>query len=172
MLTNCLTPWYNPYSWLGVKHQITYLLTYSISVQQTAVWSVIIIIISLDKVLKFLMLFSDPDQPDISRLWKCRQMQCRQNNKTLSRKITDSFANVWMAADKHDWCYKWFWSCLPRWTATCLYTPSRTIRSSSDTRILKIQQHKRKTRDFRTFSCFGPHIWNSLPQDLRHCSTL
>ena len=25
---------------------------------------------------------------------------------------------------------------------------------------------------FRTFSCFGPHIWNSLPQDLRHCSTL
>ena len=21
-------------------------------------------------------------------------------------------------------------------------------------------------------SCFGPHIWNSLPQDLRHCSTL
>ena len=23
-----------------------------------------------------------------------------------------------------------------------------------------------------TFSCFGPHIWNSLPQDLRHCSTL
>ena len=25
---------------------------------------------------------------------------------------------------------------------------------------------------FRTFSCFGPHIWNSLPQDLRHFSTL
>ena len=23
-----------------------------------------------------------------------------------------------------------------------------------------------------SFSCFGPHIWNSLPQDLRHCSTL
>ena len=22
------------------------------------------------------------------------------------------------------------------------------------------------------FSCFGPHIWNSVPQDLRHCSTL
>ena len=25
---------------------------------------------------------------------------------------------------------------------------------------------------FRAFSCFGPHIWNSLPQDLRHCSSL
>ena len=29
-----------------------------------------------------------------------------------------------------------------------------------------------KTHGFRTFSCFGPHIWNSLPQDLRHCATL
>ena len=48
----------------------------------------------------------------------------------------------------------------------------RTIRSSSDTRMLKIQQYKRKTRRFRTFSCFGPHIWNSLAQDLRHCPTL
>ena len=46
------------------------------------------------------------------------------------------------------------------------------IRSSSDTRMLEIQQYKRKTHGFRTFSCFGPHIWNSLPQDLRHCSTL
>ena len=53
-----------------------------------------------------------------------------------------------------------------------VYIPSRTLRSSSDTRILKIQQYKRKTHGFRTFSCFGPHIRNSLPQDLRHCSTL
>ena len=53
-----------------------------------------------------------------------------------------------------------------------VYTPSRTLRSSSDTCMLEIQQYKRKTHGFRTFSCFGPHIWNSLPQDLRHCSTL
>ena len=52
------------------------------------------------------------------------------------------------------------------------YTPSRTLPSSRDTRILNIQQYKRKTNFFRTFSCFGPHIRNSLPQDLRHCSTL
>ena len=49
-----------------------------------------------------------------------------------------------------------------------VYTPSRTLRSSSDTRMLEIQQYKRKTHGFRTFSCFGLHIWNSLPQDLRH----
>ena len=53
-----------------------------------------------------------------------------------------------------------------------VYTLSHTLRSSSDTRMLKIQQYRRKTHGFRTFSCFGPHIWNSLPQDLRHCSTL
>ena len=47
------------------------------------------------------------------------------------------------------------------------YTPSCTLRSSSDTRMLEIQQYKRKTHGFRTFSCFGPDIWNSLPQDLR-----
>ena len=53
-----------------------------------------------------------------------------------------------------------------------VYTPSHTLRSSSDTRMLEIQHYKRKTHGFRTFSCFGLHIWNSLPQDLRHCSTL
>ena len=53
-----------------------------------------------------------------------------------------------------------------------VYIPSRTLRSSSDTRMLKIQQYNRKTHGFRTFSCFGPHIWNSVPQYLRHCSTL
>ena len=42
---------------------------------------------------------------------------------------------------------------------------------SSDTRMLKIQQYKRKTRGFRIFPCFGPHIWNLLPQDRKHYST-
>ena len=41
-----------------------------------------------------------------------------------------------------------------------------------DTHMLEILQYKRKTDGFRTFSCFVPHIWNSLLQDHRHCSTL
>ena len=49
---------------------------------------------------------------------------------------------------------------------------SLTLHRPDYTRMLEIQQYKRKTHGFRTFSCFGPHIWNSLPQDLRHCSTL
>ena len=53
-----------------------------------------------------------------------------------------------------------------------VYTLSHTLRSSSDTRMLEIQQYKCKIHGFHAFSCFGPHIWNSLPQDLRHYSTL
>ena len=53
-----------------------------------------------------------------------------------------------------------------------IYTPYRTLRSSSDSRMLKIQQYKRKTHGFRTFTYLGPYVWNSLPQDIRQCSTL
>ena len=53
-----------------------------------------------------------------------------------------------------------------------LYSPSRSLRSSSDTRMLKIQRFNRKTHGYRTFSHFGPHIWNNLPQDIRHSATL
>ena len=53
-----------------------------------------------------------------------------------------------------------------------LYSPSSSLRSSSDTRMLKIQHFSRKTHGFRTFSHFGPHIWNNLPQDIRQCVTL
>ena len=53
-----------------------------------------------------------------------------------------------------------------------LYSPSRSLRFSTDTRMLKIQRFNCKTHGFRTFSHFGPHIWNNLPQDIRHSATL
>ena len=53
-----------------------------------------------------------------------------------------------------------------------LYSPSRSLRSSSDTRMLKIQRFNRKTHGFRTFSHFGPHIWSNFPEDIRHSATL
>ena len=52
------------------------------------------------------------------------------------------------------------------------YSPSSSLRSSSDTRILKLQRFNRKTHGFRTFSHFGPHILNNHPQDIRHSATL
>ena len=54
----------------------------------------------------------------------------------------------------------------------CIYTPSHTFHSSSDSRMLKIQQYKCKTHGFHTFTYFGPYVWNSLQQDIRQCSTL
>ena len=53
-----------------------------------------------------------------------------------------------------------------------IYSPSRSLSSLSDTHMLKIQRFNRKTHGFRTFSHFGPHIWNNLPQDIRHYATL
>ena len=52
-----------------------------------------------------------------------------------------------------------------------LYSPSHSLCSSSDTRILKLQRFNCKTNGFHTFSHFGPHIWNNLPQDIRHSAT-
>ena len=43
-----------------------------------------------------------------------------------------------------------------------IYTLSRTLRSSSDTRKLKIKQYKRKAFAL-SLALAGPHIWNSLP---------
>ena len=46
------------------NYRLTVLFESSVSVQQTTVWYMVITIISLDTVLKFLMMFSDPDQQD------------------------------------------------------------------------------------------------------------
>ena len=54
-----------------------------------------------------------------------------------------------------------------------LYSPYRFLHFSSDTRMLKLQRFNRKTHGFRTFSHFGPSIWNNLPPpDIRHSATL
>lgn len=51
-----------------------------------------------------------------------------------------------------------------------LYSPSRTLRSSTDTRLLCTPTYHRKIHGFRSFACFAPSLWNSLPSDLRHSS--
>ena len=49
-----------------------------------------------------------------------------------------------------------------------LYTPSRNLRSSADTRILKITRSNPKAFGQRSFSHVGPSTWNGLPYTLRH----
>ena len=50
-----------------------------------------------------------------------------------------------------------------------LYGPSRSLCSSSDTRMLKFPMLQPQNP---WLSHFGPNIWNNLPQDIRHSATL
>ena len=71
-------------------------------------------------------------------------------------------------------CYNTITGSAPSYFSELLhiYSPSHSLRSLSDTCMLKIQHFNRKTHGFHTFSHFGPHIWNNLPQDIRHSATL
>ena len=44
-----------------------------------------------------------------------------------------------------------------------LCTPSRTLRSSADTRIFCIPNRRKSFQGQRAFSFIGPSIWNNLP---------
>ncbi|KAK7105219.1 hypothetical protein V1264_016626 [Littorina saxatilis] len=49
-----------------------------------------------------------------------------------------------------------------------VYIPSRQLRSSSDSRMLRIPHVRTKAFGHRSFSYAAPKIWNSLPYDIRH----
>ena len=52
------------------------------------------------------------------------------------------------------------------------FSPSRSLRSSADTRFLKIPLYKCKIKGDRDFSFFGPSVWNSLPLHIRKATTI
>ena len=52
-----------------------------------------------------------------------------------------------------------------------IYTPSRRLRSSADSRILCIPRTKTKTFGERSFAYQSPFLWNSLPSAIRHSSS-
>ena len=52
-----------------------------------------------------------------------------------------------------------------------IYTPSRQLRSSGDTRIFKIPCVRSKTFGQRSFSYQGPTTWNELPFSVRHSNS-
>ena len=53
-----------------------------------------------------------------------------------------------------------------------LYSPFRSLRSSADTRLLKIPLCECKKKGDRAFSYFGPSVWNSLPLHIRNATTI
>ena len=52
-----------------------------------------------------------------------------------------------------------------------LYTPSRSLRSSADSRIFHIPIRRNKFKGQHAFSYTGPVIWNSLPFSVHHTQT-
>ena len=53
-----------------------------------------------------------------------------------------------------------------------LYTPSRTLRSSADTRVFRIPNSRKRFQGQRAFSFIGPSFWNNSPFSVRHAQTL
>ena len=51
-----------------------------------------------------------------------------------------------------------------------LYTPPHALRSGN-TVLLKEKKGRLKYYGDRAFSVAAPHLWNNLPQELRHCDT-
>ena len=58
--------------------------------------------------------------------------------------------------------------CVEKSDFTHVYTPARSLRSSSDTRILSTPNVILKSYGQRSFAYHGPTTWNSLPLALRH----
>ena len=53
-----------------------------------------------------------------------------------------------------------------------IYTPKRTLRSSSDKSIFKIPSKHYKFYGERSFDFAGPQVWNSLPKTIRESPSL
>ena len=49
-----------------------------------------------------------------------------------------------------------------------VYSPSRQLRSSSNSRTLRIPYIKTRTFGRRSFFHAAPSVWNSLPHEIRH----
>ena len=58
------------------------------------------------------------------------------------------------------------------WVTTPLQLQSFPLSSFFIRRMLKLRHFSCKSHGFCTLSHFGPHIWNSLPQDIRHSAIL
>ena len=70
-------------------------------------------------------------------------------------------------------CYNSIIASNPQYLADLLqiYTPSRTLRSTADTRKRKISLFQKKFSGQRSFSYQGPVTWNNLPFSIRHTQT-
>ena len=67
-------------------------------------------------------------------------------------------------------CHSFFSDTAPVYLSDllCVYSPSRQLHSSSDSRTLRIPHIKTKTSRHHSLSHAAPSVWNSLPHEIRH----
>ena len=70
--------------------------------------------------------------------------------------------------------HNFFSGSCPLYLSSCLsvYSPARTLRSSSDSRVLVKPSVRTKSFGERTFSFCAPSVWNSLPHHIRYIDSL
>ena len=70
-------------------------------------------------------------------------------------------------------CFNSLTECAPQYLSDLLhvYSPSRQLRSASDTRIFKLPLVKTKSFGQRSFSYQAPLIWNNLPHSVRYANS-
>jgi len=70
--------------------------------------------------------------------------------------------------------FRFFDNSLPAYLSCSLSLrePTRTLRSSSETRLLVTRTTSLKSTEVRAFSSSAPKVWNSLPSDIRTLQTL
>ena len=99
---------------------------------------------------------------------------CHQNCTPLLQQLHWLPISEWIKYKTACTCYNAITGSAPSYLSELLhlYSSSCSLHSLSDTRMLKLQRCNHKTHSFHAFSHFGPHIWNNLPQDIRHSATL
>ena len=99
--------------------------------------------------------------PKIGSKADCPQSGERGRKTKTRKRLVDNLSTV---------CHNFFSDSSPAYLSDPLtvYTPSRQLRSSADTRSLRIPHVKTQTFGRRSFSYSAPKQWNSLPSDNRH----
>ena len=80
----------------------------------------------------------------------------------------------WILFNIATFAFRFFDGTLPPFLSSCLsvYTPSHTLRSSSDEKTLSSAKWKLNGFGHRSFSVQAPLVWNSLPPHIRHSCSL
>ena len=110
----------------------------------------------------------------LQRVQNCAAKACFKQNK--SDHVTPLLIKLdWLPVkERIDFkiaimCFNSISKCAPSYISDLLEKPTRLreLRSSADSTLLHVPKKKSKTYGERSFSFYGPKLWNGLPRDIR-----